>query len=99
MPFSLTNAPATFQRFINDILIEHLNNFCSAYIDDILIYSESLVEYKIYVKKIIGILQVNNLQADIKKYEFNVIKTKFLGFIIRVNGIEVNSEKVAIVKT
>ena len=41
MPFGLTGAPATFQRFINDTLREYLDLFCSAYLDDILIYSRT----------------------------------------------------------
>ncbi|KAH7492803.1 hypothetical protein FOMA001_g2147 [Fusarium oxysporum f. sp. matthiolae] len=41
MPFGLTGAPATFQRYINDTLREHLDIFCTAYLDDILIYSRT----------------------------------------------------------
>ncbi|CAL3966035.1 unnamed protein product [Diplocarpon coronariae] len=75
LPFGLTNGPATFQRFINDILLEHLDDFCSAYLDDILIYSENSLDHEIHVKKILGILQRHGLQADIKKrnvpFDFN----------------------------
>ena len=39
MPFGLKGAPATFQRFINWVLREYLDDFCSAYMDDIIIYS------------------------------------------------------------
>ena len=67
--------------------------------DDILIYSETPGEHEIHVKRVMKILQTNNLQADIKKSEFNVRKTKFLGFIVGVDGIEVNPEKVAVIKT
>jgi predicted aspartyl protease len=42
VPFGLTNGPATFQRFINNLLLGYLDDFCHAYIDDILIYSEDL---------------------------------------------------------
>ena len=45
MPFSLTNAPVDFQRFINDVLYPFLDAFCTAYLDDILIYSEILEEH------------------------------------------------------
>jgi hypothetical protein len=34
------------------------------------------------------------LQADIKKYEFNVTRTKYLRFVISTNGVEVDLEKV-----
>ena len=59
--FSLHGTPATFQHFINDILSEHLNIFISAYIDDLLIYSNSLREHKEHVYKILGILRENGL--------------------------------------
>jgi hypothetical protein len=41
LQFGLINSPATFQRFINNILFDYLNVFCTAYIDNILIYSQS----------------------------------------------------------
>ena len=45
MPFGLMNAPASFQNFINDILYPFLDAFCTAYLDDILIYSDTWEEY------------------------------------------------------
>ncbi|EKD17763.1 polymerase [Drepanopeziza brunnea f. sp. 'multigermtubi' MB_m1] len=95
LPFGLTNRPATFQRFINEILIEHLDDFCSAYLNDILIYSTNELEHTEHVKKIMRILNDHGLQADIKKCEFSVYKTKFLKFIINTNDIEVDPDKIA----
>ena len=40
MSFELTNAPASFQRYINKILAEKLDIFVIVYFDDILIYTE-----------------------------------------------------------
>ena len=40
LPFGLTNGPATFQSFINDVLRDLLDVICTAYLDDVLIYSE-----------------------------------------------------------
>ena len=37
MSFGLCNAPSTFQNYINDVLHDYLDDFCTAYIDDILI--------------------------------------------------------------
>jgi len=45
MPFSLTNALSLFQYFINNTLRPYLDVFCTAYIDNILIYSNNLAEY------------------------------------------------------
>ena len=61
MPFGLHGALATFQHFINDILREYLDIFVSAYIDDLLIYSNSLREYKEHVRKVLRILRENGL--------------------------------------
>jgi hypothetical protein len=53
MPFGMANAPATFQHYINDVLFEHLDRFCTAYIDDILVYSDNLEDHQNYVKKVL----------------------------------------------
>jgi hypothetical protein len=45
MPFRLTNGPATYQRFMNDVLFNYLDDFCTAYLDDILIYSENELDH------------------------------------------------------
>jgi hypothetical protein len=45
MPFGLTNGPATYQRFINDVLFDYLNDFYTVYLNDILIYSENKLDY------------------------------------------------------
>ena len=53
IPFGLTGAPVTFQRFINDSLREYLDQFCSAYLDDILIYSKTKAEHTEHVRKVL----------------------------------------------
>ena len=45
MPFGLTGAPSTFQYYINDTLREFLDVFITAYLDDVLIYSDTIEEY------------------------------------------------------
>ncbi|OQD79076.1 hypothetical protein PENANT_c063G05271, partial [Penicillium antarcticum] len=45
IPFGLTNGPAIFQRYINIALGEYLNDFITAYVDNILIYSESYEDH------------------------------------------------------
>ena len=71
-----------------------MDHFCTAYIDDILIYSEDPLEYKEHVAKVLQRLMDAGLQADIKKSEFNIKKTKFLGYIISTNGIAMDLKKV-----
>lgn len=98
LPFGLTNGPATYQRYMNDVLLDYLDDFCTAYLDDILIYSEDELEHQAHVEKVLTRLRAAGLQADIRKCEFGVKKTKYLGFIISTGGIEVDPEKVAIIQ-
>jgi hypothetical protein len=53
LPFGLTNGPATWQRFMNDILFDYLDVFCTAYLDDILIYSEDPLTHETQVKLVL----------------------------------------------
>lgn len=53
MSFGLTNAPASFQTFINDTLAAFLNRYVTAYIDDIIIYTETLDEYRDHVRSVL----------------------------------------------
>lgn len=98
LPFGLTNGPSTFQRYINDTLIGYLDDFCSAYVDDVLIFSETKAEHELHVTKVLERLRTAGLQADIDKCEFHVQKTKFLGFIIRTDGVTVDPAKINAVK-
>ena len=93
MPFGLRNAPATAQRFMNNTLREYLDLFCVVHIDDILIYSNKREHWE-QVQKVLAKLKEAGLYAKPKKCEFSVEKTTFLGFIISVDGIEMDPAKV-----
>ena len=93
LPFGLTNGPATYQRYMNDILMNYLDVFCTAYLDDILIYSEDLASHEIHVNAVLDRLREAGLNADIKKSEFEVTRTKYLGFIVTTEGIEIDPAK------
>jgi hypothetical protein len=80
---------------MNTVLFDYLDDFCTAYLDDILIYSNNKLEHKEHVKKVLLRLRKAGLQADIKKTEFHVTRTKYLGFIISTKGIEVDPEKIS----
>ncbi|RAL04913.1 uncharacterized protein BO80DRAFT_346189, partial [Aspergillus ibericus CBS 121593] len=47
--FKLINRPTTFQQFINEILIKYLDKFVTVYINNILIYSNNIVKYKLHI--------------------------------------------------
>ncbi|ODM22623.1 hypothetical protein SI65_00212 [Aspergillus cristatus] len=96
-PFGLTNGLAAFQRFINDTLMDYLDEFLTAFVDGLLIYSKNTTEHELHVKKVLERLRAAGLQASIKKCEFHVTQTKYLGFILTTDGIEVDPEKTAVI--
>ena len=98
MPFGLHGAPAFFQHYINDILREYLDIFCTAYIDDILIYSNTLGEHKGHVRKVLSALRSAGLQVEITKCEFHVEEVLYLGMIVGRYGIKMDPAKVAAIK-
>ena len=100
-PFGLTGAPATFQRYINWVLREYLDDFCTAYIDDILVYSSgSREDHSVKVSQVLEKLRDAGLQLDLSKCEFEAREVKYLGYIIEVGkGISMDPEKVEAVKS
>ena len=95
-PFGLTGSPATFQRFLNWVLRDYLDDFCSAYVDDILVFtSGSIQDHRQKVSQVLQRLTDNGLTLDLNKCEFETKATKYLGFIVEVGvGIKMDPEKV-----
>ena len=92
MPFGLTNAPATFQSYINEVLRTYLDEFCVAYIDDILIYSRTLEEHIEHVRKILKKLLEHGLYVKLEKCQFHVQEIEFLGYILSPEGVSISKE-------
>ena len=94
MLFELANTPLLFQNFINNILHRMLDEFCIAYINNILIYSNSKKKHQIHIQKILVALQKVGLQANINKYKFYITKISYLGLIISTKSIRIGPKKV-----
>jgi hypothetical protein len=79
---------------MNDILMNYLNEFVVAYLNDIIVYSNIKKEHIQHVRKILQRLREANIQADVDKCEFHTTETKFLGMIVDRDDIKMNPEKV-----
>lgn len=94
-PFGLHGAPSTFQHYINDILFDALDDYATAYLDDIIIYSDDPQEHTRHVREVLRRLTAAGLQVDVDKCEFDTRRTRYLGIIITPGGIEMDPQKVA----
>jgi ribosome-interacting GTPase 1 len=65
-----------------------------AYLDDIIIYLNSIEEHKEYIKWVLRKLYKENMLVAIKKYKFHTRKTDFVGFIIKLKQISIDPKKI-----
>jgi hypothetical protein len=94
MYFSLTNAPAMFQRFMNTIFADVLDKFVVVYLDDILIFSKNPDKHKDNVCKVLSCIRKHWLYAKAEKCEFSVNTTKFLSFVVSPSVIECDLDNI-----
>ena len=97
MPFGLCNAPATFQRVMQKVLAG-LGDFCSVYIDDILVFSSSVEEHLEHLRQIFQRLQHVGLKLHPQICVFGSYEVLYLGHLISGSGILPNPEKKSAVK-
>ena len=91
MNFGLSNAPATFMHFINDIFRDIMDVFVICYLDDILVFSSSLSDHVGHVREVLSRLREHRLYVKLEKSEFHVEQVEFLGF---VTGVSMDPKKV-----
>ena len=68
------------------------------YLNNILIYSWNLQEHKEHVCSVLAKLREFDIQANVDKCKFHVIKTKYLSLIINKDSIKINSAKIKAIK-
>ena len=69
MTFGLTNAPATFQSYMNHTFKAQLHKFLLVFFNDILKYSKTWEEYLRHFDEVLGILEEQSIYAKMSKYE------------------------------
>ena len=98
LSFGLTNAPATFQTAMNEMLAPYLRESALVYLDDILIYSKTWEEHLIHVRQVLQKLREYKFYAKLKKCNFGETSLAYLGHIVSGEGIKVDPKKIEVVK-
>ena len=94
MPFKLTNAPATFQAYINHAIRGLLDVVYVVYLDDILVYSEDPSKHEEDVKRVLERLRKFGLYTNLKKCQFKTAEVEFLGFVVGTSGVQMDHSRV-----
>lgn len=98
MPFGLKNAPATFQRIMENILRGIQNEKCLIYLDDIIIFSTSLQEHISRLREVFNRLRKANFKVQLNKSEFLRKEVAYLGHIVTPDGVKPNPDKIQAIK-
>lgn len=93
MPFGLRNAPGIFQRAMDDILREFIGKFCHVYMDDIIVFSNSIKEHTVHLRTIIKRLRDVHMKISLEKSKFYQHEVEFLGYIVSNNIIKTDPKK------
>ena len=95
MFFGLTNSPATFQAMMNKLLRDLINTGkIVAFIDDVIVGTETEEGHDKIVVEIIKRLEENNLYVKLEKCKWKVREVGFLGVVIGLEGIKMEEEEV-----
>ena len=95
MFFGLTNSPVTFQAMMNKLLRNLINTEkVAAFIDDVIVRTETEEEYDELVAEVIRKLKKNNLYVKLEKCKWKVREIRFLEVVIRLERIKMEEEKV-----
>ena len=94
MPFGLCNAPATFQRLMQNTLGELNFTMCLVYLDDIIVFSPTEEEHVFRLRKVFERLRQHGLKLKPSKCKFFQKEIDYLGHRVSQEGIQPNKEKI-----
>ncbi|GBG78603.1 hypothetical protein CBR_g27828 [Chara braunii] len=98
MPFSLCNAPGTFQHAMNRIFHDYLDKFVIVYLDDIRIFSKTVEEHVAHLDKVLSLLRQHKFKINGEKCEFGRTCVLYLGHEIFAEGLKLDDAKVASIR-
>ena len=81
-------------KVVNDVFRPYLDVFVEAYLDDILIYNDSVADHLQHLRLVLQKLRESKLYAKLEKCAFLQTKVEFLGHVLSSEGITTNPKKI-----
>ncbi|GKT32559.1 enzymatic polyprotein endonuclease reverse, partial [Aduncisulcus paluster] len=98
LPFGLKNAPPFFQECMNRVLTGLIGMVCCVYLDDIVVFSDSVPGLLVSLLAVLVRLNQFNRKVNLEKTVIGAKEVEFLGFMISGEGIRRSPKKLAAVK-
>ncbi|GAW05938.1 Retrotransposable element Tf2 155 kDa protein type 1 [Lentinula edodes] len=95
MPFGLSNAPAAFQRMVNELFHDLVDVSVIIYLDDIIIFSEDTSKHEEHVREVLRRLREADLFLKPEKCKFHAKEVDYLGLKISPGCVGMDPVKVA----
>ena len=98
MPFGLVTAPATFQRAMEQALADLTYSICFCYLDDIIIFSNSIPEHCNRLRAVLTRFWQHDLRLNLAKCNFAAKNIHYLGHMISHDGVSPFPSKIEAIK-
>jgi len=98
LPMGLCNSPGVFMQLMNDTFADFLNKFVLVFLDDIIVYSNTLEEHEQHVRQALGRLREQRLYAKASKSALCKREVEFLGHMVGEHGLRVMEDKIEAVR-
>jgi len=94
LAFGLKNAPAIFQRAIDDVLRPLIGKVCHVYVDDVIIFSKTSEQHVKDILAVLDRLYEANMRVSAEKSKFFRTEVEYLGFVVSAKGIKTCPKKI-----
>ena len=98
IPFGLSNAVPTFQRFMEKLLADYRDDFALPYLDDTIVHGDSVLEHIEQIRKVLRKFQEKGLKLNTSKCDLFKREVTYLGRIVSKDGYRMDTRSVQCVR-
>ena len=97
-PFGLVNSPSAFQRMMDEIFKDYIDDFMLVYVDDLLIFSKTKEEHLKHLELVAKRLNEYAIQINMNKSEFCKNQVKYCGYLVGDGKLMIDKEKLKLLE-